>query len=269
MDHNTILAALMLRNRDSGTSGLPAGAKPNQYIVTDGKGNAKWEDKLCWSEEGKVVTWDGSTEGFEVIYNNEVPKFVKVSDDIFTKEGLIGVTMVLCSPSDESQTEVVTLTADWLRESADVISIWPKEGAVIANIATTDAVWNGMNFSKGIWAMIPNAGYRFKSLSSPETIHPIDKKYLPSGGGGFTWYYFNSLADDIILYKDEAMTEGVTIADFESVVAGGCFKDTVSGECYAFGGAGINKKGGFVVNLFYSETHKEAISADFVASGPA
>lgn len=36
-------------------SGLPSGSKPNQYIVTDGEGNAKWEDKLCWSEEGKVV----------------------------------------------------------------------------------------------------------------------------------------------------------------------------------------------------------------------
>lgn len=55
MDHNTILAALMLRNRDSGTSGLPSGSSPNQYLVTDGEGNAKWEDKLCWSEKGEVI----------------------------------------------------------------------------------------------------------------------------------------------------------------------------------------------------------------------
>lgn len=31
-------------------SGLPSGSKPNQYIVTDGDGNAKWEDKLAWDE---------------------------------------------------------------------------------------------------------------------------------------------------------------------------------------------------------------------------
>lgn len=55
MDHNTILAALMLRNRDSGTSGLPSGSSPNQYLVTDGEGNAKWEDKPCWSEGERVV----------------------------------------------------------------------------------------------------------------------------------------------------------------------------------------------------------------------
>jgi hypothetical protein len=39
---------------EGGGSGLPAGAKPNQYIVTDGEGNAKWEDKLCWIENTLV-----------------------------------------------------------------------------------------------------------------------------------------------------------------------------------------------------------------------
>lgn len=69
MDHNTILAALMLRNRDSGTSGLPSGSSPNQYLVTDGEGNAKWEDKPCWSEEGKVTL----VEPFIEEYGEEVP----------------------------------------------------------------------------------------------------------------------------------------------------------------------------------------------------
>ena len=36
----------------SGGSGLPSGSKPNQYIVTDGEGNAKWEDKLAYTEVG-------------------------------------------------------------------------------------------------------------------------------------------------------------------------------------------------------------------------
>lgn len=39
-------------SRMGGGSGLPAGSKPNQYIVTDGDGNAKWEDKLCWTGIG-------------------------------------------------------------------------------------------------------------------------------------------------------------------------------------------------------------------------
>ena len=32
-------------------SGLPTGDTPYQYLVTDGDGNAKWEDRLAWSEK--------------------------------------------------------------------------------------------------------------------------------------------------------------------------------------------------------------------------
>ena len=40
---------------EGGGSGLPAGSKPNQYIVTDGEGKVGWEDKLCWSESSEEV----------------------------------------------------------------------------------------------------------------------------------------------------------------------------------------------------------------------
>ena len=33
---------------EGGGSGLPSGSKPNQYIVTDGDGNAKWEDRMAY-----------------------------------------------------------------------------------------------------------------------------------------------------------------------------------------------------------------------------
>ena len=42
-------------SRMGGGSGLPSGSKPNQYIVTDGDGNAKWEDKLCWIEKEVIL----------------------------------------------------------------------------------------------------------------------------------------------------------------------------------------------------------------------
>lgn len=45
---------------EGGGSGLPAGAKPNQYVVTDGEGKAGWEDKLCWSETA-VKEWLAET----------------------------------------------------------------------------------------------------------------------------------------------------------------------------------------------------------------
>lgn len=42
----------------SGGSGLPAGAKPNQYIVTDGDGNAKWEDRPFYEETVTTIILD-------------------------------------------------------------------------------------------------------------------------------------------------------------------------------------------------------------------
>lgn len=38
--------------------GLPAGSKPNQYIVTDGEGNAKWEDRPFYEETVTTIILD-------------------------------------------------------------------------------------------------------------------------------------------------------------------------------------------------------------------
>ena len=38
--------------------------KAYQQLVTDGDGNAKWEDRLAYSE---TIEWDGNTEGKEII----------------------------------------------------------------------------------------------------------------------------------------------------------------------------------------------------------
>lgn len=47
--------ARRLGGGNSGGSGLPSGSKPNQYLVTDGEGNAKWEDKLGYIAVGDTV----------------------------------------------------------------------------------------------------------------------------------------------------------------------------------------------------------------------
>ena len=39
-------------------------SKAYQYLVTDGEGNAKWEDRLAYSE---TIEWDGNAEGKEII----------------------------------------------------------------------------------------------------------------------------------------------------------------------------------------------------------
>lgn len=42
-----------------GGGGLPTGGEPYQQLVTDGDGNAKWEDRLCYEAEGAVL-FDGT-----------------------------------------------------------------------------------------------------------------------------------------------------------------------------------------------------------------
>lgn len=43
-----------------GGGGLPSGGTPYQQLVTDGEGNAKWEDRLCYKGEGYDVVLDSS-----------------------------------------------------------------------------------------------------------------------------------------------------------------------------------------------------------------
>ena len=48
-----------------GGSGLPEGGTPYQYLVTDGSGNTKWEDRLAWSEKKMelISSTDSITNG--------------------------------------------------------------------------------------------------------------------------------------------------------------------------------------------------------------
>ena len=45
-------------------STVPSGSTPYQQLVTDGDGNAKWEDRLAYSE---TIEWDGNAEGKETV----------------------------------------------------------------------------------------------------------------------------------------------------------------------------------------------------------
>ena len=75
-----------------GGSGLPAGAKPNQYIVTDGEGNAKWEDnphsvgvvveKTITTKAGTDYIWSGSMYGVTAYF---FPIFMGEREEYETK----------------------------------------------------------------------------------------------------------------------------------------------------------------------------------------
>lgn len=74
----------------SGGGGLPTGGAAYQQLVTDGEGNAKWEDRLAYSE-GFCITWSGNSAEFN---EAKVPVY-KVTDRVFTSAELVGSTCII------------------------------------------------------------------------------------------------------------------------------------------------------------------------------
>ena len=106
-----------------------------------------------------------------------------------------------------------------------------------------------------------------------ETIHPIDKKYLPRQD----WYYYST--PDCVLYKDVNLTDAVTIADMEDVLSCGKFREVydgeVGGDIRFAGGAFFNpgKTKGFKVSSVSAHSDGtvnvlELKSSDYKAAGP-
>jgi hypothetical protein len=168
-------------------SGLPAGSKPNQYIVTDGEGNAKWEDKLAWSE-GAKLTWDGDISNPN--YDAE-KKMCKVSDVPMTKEELVGAKITGRSYYLDDYNNRIPTYADGTIEDGDV-----TENDGLISVAKTLTEESGSPIKTRVYSVLTEAmgvapgvyfGHTndFASVTvelSTETIHPIDKKYLPEGG---------------------------------------------------------------------------------------
>lgn len=145
-----------------GASGMPNGSLPNQYVVTDIDGNVKWEDKLCWSEEGKVVLVEPFTDG----YGDETPN--RNSFAITLEEGKSYIV-----EWDNVEYNCTCFVDDWNRLVVGNASL--METGANTNEPFLVGVQDGDSFVKA-----QTGGNHALSISAiNETIHPIDKKYLP------------------------------------------------------------------------------------------
>lgn len=163
-------------------SGLPTGGAAYQQLVTDGEGNAKWEDRLAYNAV-TTISWDGDTTDRV----NAGGFAYKVSDLTPTKEELIGGIISL-EPSGTH-----TLIANDFREGENWLIGFDS---VIVSYADSVVVEGITIPEKGIYLFYQNSS-RYASGLSWGKVKLLDSDLLPKNynvlftlgaSGGITTY---------------------------------------------------------------------------------
>lgn len=139
-------------------------------------GSFKLPDGYPYEEEQNIlIEWDGNTEGLEQFNNN----YFKISDEVLTKEKLIGATLSYVDTYGEKGTLVLTETD--MEETATGVTIsepYNKNIVVNSTEISTFAV-KTVPTSLGVWVEDNIKSFRLEKKIS--TIHTIDPKYMPEG----------------------------------------------------------------------------------------
>lgn len=155
---------------EGGGSGLPSGSKPNQYIVTDGEGNAKWEDKLCWIEKTKKVV---------------LPETF-VAEHAQPVGGIYGYSINSVLDSEKKYTVIYNGVAyDVISHTVDEQMVAMGNAALMGlGTDTGEPFIIAYNTDTGVTAVgaLDGDGITISIFEVAETVHTIDKKFLPSGG---------------------------------------------------------------------------------------
>ena len=174
-------------------SSLPEGGGPNQQLVTDADGVAKWEDRTHYALDSVQITWDGETANREfckIITDGEdvtdaiTYKLYKVSDIVLSAEqlGLNSDAPAIFKSSLEESREVntryITIVANitfFVPSPAGVAICSGKEGTYEPN---GDGMILTIPSSGTYFAVFDATEYISLLITSP-VVKPIDPKYLP------------------------------------------------------------------------------------------
>ena len=226
----------------SGGSGLPSGSSPNQYLVTDSEGNAKWEDKIAWSEKEVILEEQTINLNEDAYTVTEVDNIVVGESYVVGYQGNEYICVAREFSMDGNTTTIIGNSYILGDDEAD-------SGEPFVYVAIPQEFAAQLGFS----------GYFEASGSDPdsivasirkETIHPIDKKYLPS----VKIIYGNVDQDDRYLYHDEAYTTKVSADELMEMLGGVLFikaknPDGTNAVCYTLRYFYEDESGGIVVAL--------------------
>ena len=150
------------------------------------------KNRLCYEEMGIVyITWNGYTGGRVGEAYNQDSAFWKVSDNIYTKEELIGQSFTFKNVIHTSFT-TVEITEDKI---SDNIAQWlngvkgfviydqatnpSPEIAIITEVTTSATLTPGLYFS-GSRSLNANSNYYVSKMTTNGVIvHQLDSKYIP------------------------------------------------------------------------------------------
>jgi hypothetical protein len=164
-------------------------------------------------------------------------------------EGIYAFT--LPSPLDVSDGDNLTVTWNGEQYVCKVVLMEDDEGVptpVCGNLGIFEGVeGTGEPFvytigdEGGTFVTAENGNITVSVTAETETIHTIDPKFLPSGGGGNATLYFDLLSDDVYIYKTADLSEAnrITVSELQEIAESGqsiVLKQTVSAE---LGGASI------------------------------
>lgn len=167
------------------SGGLPEGGSPYQQLVTDGDGNTKWEEKLCYSESLTSVPYPDRPDSF----------WYKVSDSIPTGDVSIGTECTVSNGDVVGYGQVIISETDYYAASDGTVIVTLKDNVAIQGISATFP-------EKGTYFLVAEAygikitGFSIGRVTTPEItwdgtptiIKKLDEKFLPDD-------YINTLID--------------------------------------------------------------------------
>ena len=154
-----------------GGGGLPTGGAPYQQLVTDGAGNAKWEDRLAYSA-GAVISWDGDTTGKTSLMGS----LYKVSDLTPTAQDIVGGTFKYAILSNR-----ITITQDMISDMGDnafsVLDEPDGEALILVSFVENYDLGGVVIPEKGIY-LIRSANDYIESLTYGD-VKQLDSVFIP------------------------------------------------------------------------------------------
>lgn len=193
---------MFLKQFGGGGSGLPSGGAPYQQLVTDGEGNAKWEDRLAYREElvsvdmseGMVLCKvssripDGITDGFTATLwlsdgYSATGNATKLGDNIYELGSFVFITT-----ADNCVFQNVTFPEKGIYFLYAPAGSMGEVGMYVCGLAFGEATepeitWDGNAFSKKVidisYLPLPELDERYSASSSAEFIITL----TPSGEG--------------------------------------------------------------------------------------